>query len=425
MTVVHLAAGAAGMYCGACMHDNRLAAALRDQGRDVVLLPLYTPLRTDEIDVSRQRVYYGGVNVYLQQTSALFRHTPWFLDRIFDARRLLNVVGRFAGSTSPEALGAMTLSVLQGPDGSQRKELDKLVAGLRGYKPDLLHLPNLMFVGLAATLKAALGVPVLCGLAGEDIFLDQLPPAAYRSVFDLIRARAVDVDGFTAPTDYYARHATTHFGLPPERVHRIPLGIRTTDFNTAAEPPEHPFTIGYLAHVFSPKGLADLCDAFIALRRAGHDCRLRVAGYVGPADRDFVAEICARMTAAGCTPDEFDFIGEVSRAEKLRFLRSLHVLSVPTQHPESKGFYVLEALASGVPVVQPAHGSFPELIEATGGGLLYEPGDTSAFTDTLRGLITDAPLRRRLATQGHAAVHANHTAENMATAAWRLYESFM
>ena len=147
MRIAHLAAGAGGMYCGSCMHDNRLAATLIGQGREVVLIPLYTPLRTDEIDVSEGRVYYGGINTYLQQVSAFFRHTPAVFDWLFDWPTLLRGVGKLASRTRPEDLGEMTLSVMRGEDGRQRKELEKLIDGLRTIKPDLIHLPNLLFIG--------------------------------------------------------------------------------------------------------------------------------------------------------------------------------------------------------------------------------------------------------------------------------------
>lgn len=423
MRVVYLAAGAAGMYCGSCLHDNRLAGALRAQGRDVVLVPLYTPLRTDETDFSERRVYYGGLNVYLQQTAALFRRTPEFLDRLLDAPTLLRGVGRFATRTRPEAVGALTLSVLQGAQGRQRKELEKLIRGLSELRPNLVHLPNLMFVGLAAALKDALQVPVLCGLTGEDIFLDHLPPPYRAQVFELIGARARDIDGFVALTDYYARHAVAHFGLPAERVHRIPMGIRVDDFHRPAAPVERPFVIGYLARICPKKGLAELARAFMALRQRGHDCRLHAAGYLGAADKPYLARIADELQTAGVR-DGFEYVGEVGREAKREFLESLHVLSVPTSYPESKGLYVLEALAAGVPVVQPAHGSFPELIAATGGGVLYEPGNMPALADALAGLMDEAPRRQQLAAQGRAAVHRDFTAERMADEAWRLYERF-
>lgn len=422
MRIVHLAAGAAGMYCGSCMHDNRLVATLRAQGRDVLLVPMYTPIRTDETDVSTPHVYYGGINVYLQQSLGLFRHTPWLVDRVFDSRPLLNMVSRFAGSTRPQALGDLTLSVLRGEHGRQRKELAKLVAGLRRLKPDLVHLPNLMFTGIVDRLKEALRVPVLCTLAGEDIFLDALPQPPRAEVFALIREHAQDVDGFVAPTAYYARHATQHYSLPADRVHIVSMGIHTQDVAVAA-PPKRPFTIGYLARVCPAKGLAELVRAYVALRRAGRDCRLRAAGYLGSADRPYLDAIHAEVRAAGLTGSGFEYVGEVTRQQKLEFLQSLHAFSVPATYAESKGFYVLEALAAGVPVVQPQHGAFPELVEATGGGLLTVPGESADLSDALGRLMDDEELRRRLAAAGRVAVGQRYAIDALAARTWELYES--
>lgn len=401
------------------MHDNRLAAALRAQGRDVVLVPLYTPLRTDERDVSERRVYFGGINVYLQQVAALFRRTPGFVDRLLDWPALLRGVGRFAARTRPEALGELTLSVLEAEQGRQRKELHKLIAGLRALMADLVYVPNLMFAGVAAAVKAALGVPVVCGLTGEDIFLDRLPQPYRGRVFARITERAADVDAFVALTSYYARHAAAHFGLPADRVHSIPMGIAGADLSVAA--PAEPFTIGYLARICPEKGLHQLVEAFVALRRAGRACRLRVAGYLGAADKPYLDRVLSELRRAGVA-GECEFLGEVTRAQKTAFLQSLHVLCVPTMYSESKGFYVLEALAAGVPVVQPAQGSFPELIAATGGGLLCKPGNTLALAAALVALMDDEPRRRHLAERGRAAVRRDFTAEGMAAAAWRLYE---
>ena len=175
MKIAYIAAGAAGMYCGTCIHDNTLAAALLRKGHDVALIPTYTPIRTDETDVSIHRIFYGGINVYLEQKMALFRHTPWIFDELFNRPALLSKLSRFAGSTNAKDLGALTLSVLQGEDGHQRKELEKLTKWLKdAYRPDLVQLTNSMFVGFAKQMKKALDVPILCALQGEDIFLESL-----------------------------------------------------------------------------------------------------------------------------------------------------------------------------------------------------------------------------------------------------------
>lgn len=421
MKVAYLAAGASGMYCGSCMHDNRLAATLIEQGRDVVVLPLYTPIRTDEAPVCQTEVYYGGINVFLQNSSALFRHTPRFVDSVLDSRLLLSGVGRLAAKTRPEDLGRLTVSVLQGWDGPLRKELRRLIRALQALGPDLITLPNLMFAGLASALKDALGVPLVCTLSGEDVFLDQLVEPHKAQARALIREGARDIDAFIALSRYYADHAAGHFDLPRERVHHLPMGIHADQFPTREAPPDGPFTIGYLARICPEKGLANLVEAFVELRASGRDCRLRAAGYLGAGDRPYLENIRQTLQSRGME-DAFECLGEVTRPQKLAFLASLHVLSVPTPAAEPKGFYCLEALACGVPIVQPRHGSFPEIIEATGGGLLYDPAAPGALARGLARTMDDPELRQSLARHGSAAVRKAFSAQTMADQAWSLYE---
>lgn len=421
MRVAYLVAGAGGMLCGSCLRDNRVAARLIARGRDVELIPLYTPIRTDEIDVSRRRVLYGGVNVYLRQKSRLFRLLPRAFTRLLDHPVLLRRVMRLAGSVRPSDLGELTVSVLRGDSGRQRQELRALVHDLRARKPDLVQLPNLMFLGLAPQLRESLGAKVLCSLTGEDFFLDQLPQPHRSEAFDWIRRWSGEVDGYVASTDSYASHAAEHFDLPRNRIHVVRMGVKVDDAGPPADPPPEPFTIGYLARVCPEKGLADCAAAFVRLRKTGRNCRLRVAGYLAEADRGYLERVRADLgDHAGA--DAFEFVGEVDRAGKLEFLRSLHVLSVPAVHPEAKGLYVLEAMASGVPVVLPRRGSFPELVEATGGGLLYDPGKTEGLADGIARLMDDGELRDKLARRGRSVVHESFNEDVMAEQTWTLYE---
>ena len=421
MKVVYLVAGAGGMYCGTCLRDNRLAAALRRQGRDLVLIPLYTPIRTDEPDVSERAVSYGGINVYLQHRWGLFRHLPKVLDRLLGARALLRIAGRFAARTRPEQVGALTVSVLRGGDGLQRRQLRQLIERVRSHRPTVVHLPNLMFVGIARELKEHLGAQVFCSLAGEDVFLDALQEPYRRQALTLIGEGAAHVDAFVAPTNYYASCAAGRFGLDPSRVHQVPLGVGVHDVGEAACPSDEPFTIGYLARICPEKGLHVLMKAFARLVQLRKPVRLRVAGYLSPQDRPYFEKAVASLKNQGLE-QHFEYVGEVTRAQKLAFLRSLHLLSVPTVVQESKGLYVLEAMASGVPVVQPRHGSFPELIEATGGGLLYDTDRPDALTEALARLMDDHALRESLAERGRRSVHESFTDEVMARKTWELYE---
>jgi glycosyltransferase involved in cell wall biosynthesis len=309
--------------------------------------------------------------------------------------------------------------MLRGEHGAQRAELTQLVEGLRDIRPDVVNLPDLLLLGVARELKAVLRVPVVCTLTGEDIFLDAMVEPYRGEANSLIRERAVEVDAFVAVTRYFAEHSVTRFALPRDRVQVVPMGIDAADIAEREREPEGVFTIGYFARVCPEKGLWNLCEAFVRLRRAGRDCRLRAGGYVG--DRAYLERVRGFVGDQGVS-DRFEYVGELDRAGKFEFLQSLHVFSVPTVYHEAKGLYVLEAMACGVPVVQPRHGSFPELVEATGGGVLYDPGDPAALADSIGRLMDDAALRVRLGKSGGVAVRASFNDRIMADRTWEVYE---
>jgi glycosyltransferase involved in cell wall biosynthesis len=417
MKIAFITAGAAGMYCGSCMKDNTLVAALGRLGHDALLIPTYTPIRTDEEDVSHSRVFLGGINVYLQQKSWLFRHTPRFLDRLLDIRRLLNWVSPLAQRTRTDRLGGMAISVLQGHEGKQRKEIDKLVDWLaKEYKPDIVLLTNVLISGLVPALKAAWGGPILATLQGDDIFLDALPAEDRENCIELIRRNCESLDGYVVTSQYYADFMAGYLKLPRDRMHVVYPGINLKGHGGPREFRDRPpFTIGYFARICPEKGLHNVVEAFRILRQAAGapECRLRISGWLGENHRPYFAEQLLKLEKAGLAA-EVEHVESPTHADKVRFFQSIDVMSVPTEYREPKGLYLLEAMANGVPVVQPRHGTFPEIIEATGGGHLVEPDNPQALAEGLRRLLDDAGLRRRLAEDGKKAVFARFTAENMA-----------
>jgi glycosyltransferase involved in cell wall biosynthesis len=420
LKIAMLAAGAGGMYCGSCMRDNTLAAALIRGGHAVTLVPLYTPLRTDERDVSIARVFYGGVNVYLQHASRVFRRTPRWIDWLFDRRWLLRLAGRRAGSTDPRQLGPLTLAVLAGEHGPTRKELDRLVEFLAEHvQPDVVALPNAMFLGAAATLKRRLNVPVVCELSGEDLFLDQLPDSFRDRAYGVIRDCAADVARFTAASRYYADRMQPALGVPADRIDVVYPGVSVAYFpQTPPRPADRRPTVGYLARICPAKGVDQLLAALAALRRRPgcESAEVRTAGWLGPGDEKWYRLAVDQFVARRGLGDAHVHLGEVDRAGKIALLHSIDLFSVPAPFPEPKGIYLLEALACGVPVVQPARGSFPELVEATGGGLLVPPDDPDALADGLAQLLTDPDRRAALGRAGRAAILAHFTDAHMADA---------
>lgn len=425
MRVAYLTAGAGGMYCGSCMRDNTLAAALIRQKRDVLLIPVYSPIRTDEENVSMDKVVFGGINVFLQQTSGLFGKLPGFVDKLLDHPSLLKLAMKRAGSTSAGVAAPYTLSILRGENGAQRREVEKLVGHLRELKPSIVHLPDAFFIGLAGAIRRGLGVPVVCALTGEDILLEKMPAAFRDEAYAIIREKSREVDGFVSVSRYYTQYAIERFGIDRQKIHSVPLGINlggpaAPGLEKSALAPR-PFTIGYLARICHEKGLHVLCEAFAMLHARGRACRLVVAGYLGDSDRSYFESVKAELASRELIA-HVEFMGEVTRNQKFEMLRSIDVFSAPGPYREAKGIYVIEALSQGVPVVQPAHGSFPELIESTGGGILFEPTDPAELADALSRLMDDASLRESLGRSGREAVRARHSDDVMAEAAWCVFE---
>ena len=419
MRIVHLTAGTGAYYCGLCLRDNALANALRALGHEVTLVPLYLPPVLegggDEEGDGWCPIFFGGINVYLQQKISLFRHTPGWLDRLFNARWLLRWSTRMSDMTRPDELGELTVSMLRGRDGLQRKELNKLTTFLQGRGPfDVISIGTGLIIGIAPELARALKAPVVVTLQGEDGFLDSLPQPWRDQAWGLIGEQLRAAAAVVSASRYYGEMMARRLGLGADALTVIPNGIDLTGYQDAGAAPAVP-TIGFLARLCALKGLGLLVDAFIELRRRpeGARVRLRLAGSCTESDRVYVAAQEAKLAAAGLA-GEFEVRANLSREEKLEFLRTLSVFSVPATYGEAFGLYIIEALASGVPVVQPRLGAFPELVESTGGGLLCEPGDAASLADGLATLLADPPRARALGQQGRRAVVERFSAAAMA-----------
>ncbi len=421
MKIDYITAGAGGMICGNCLRDNTLAAALLELGHDVRLIPIYTPIKTDEADVSIDRVFLGGVNAFLQQKYALFRTTPSWFDRPFDHPALLRWVSKFAVKTQPEDLGDLTVSMLDGAEGRQRKEIVRLIAWMKTDPPDIIHLTNSMLAGLAPALNKELGVPVVCSLQGEDYFLENLPPAHGEKAFERLRARAQSIDALISPCRDHAVAMAPRLGVNLDDVHVIFPGLRLEGLEPGPPPDPQEFRIGYMARISPEKGLGLLAEAFLKIRSRRGDAsprpRLIAAGWMGAEHEPYLESIRRKIEQAGFGAD-FEYLGEIDRAEKARFLGSLDALSVPVSYRAPKGLYALEAMACGTPAVQPRLGIFPELIEAGGGGLLHEPNDADDLAAKLEYLLDHPDQAQALGRQGRESVlarfHSRRAAEETA-----------
>lgn len=412
MKIVYLTAGAAGMYCGSCMHDNSLARAMIACGTDTLLVPTYTPIRTDEKDVSVDRVFFGGVNIYLQQLAPWLRFVPRWLDQFLNSPKLIRWVASRGMETSPKSLGALTVSMLKGRDGNQRKEVDRLCDWLvRDIKPDALVLTNMLIAGFIPELKHRLKIPVMVTLQGDDIFLDYLPEPYRQQTIDIMRKLVSYVDGFIVHSRDYGSRMAQELNIPADKWHVMPLAIDTKPFQTALDQtrtlPTQP-TIGYLARLAPEKGLHHVIDAFIEMHRDPNyeAVQLRVAGWLGPQNVSYWEEQKTKIATAGLS-HRLIHDGEIDHQHKIDYLRSLDVLCVPTTYRDPKGLFVLEALAAGTPVIVSEHGAFPEMLARHGGGWCVPTGDVEAISRRLKWIVDHREDAHRIGQQGQHSVHAH------------------
>lgn len=426
--IVYLTAGAGGMFCGSCMHDNALAAAMKRAGWDIELVATYTPIRTDETDVSVDHVLFGGVNVFLQQKVPLLRYLPAVLDRFLDNPKLLRRVTAKALNADPKTLGGLAVSMLRGTVGNQRKEVFQMVKWLKLAQPDVLIFTNALIGGCIPELKRQLKVPVIVTLQGDDVFLDSLLPKHKQRCVELIKSHAEFVDAFVLHSEFYRDYMANYFSISPDKFHVTPLGLDVDQFYPSLEVRDETgraeFNIGFLARLSPEKGLHHLVDGFIELKRRPDTAhvKLKIAGWQSPQWQSYQQQQWEKLAAAGLEND-YENLGALERGEKLNFLRSLDVFSVPTEFLEPKGLYALEAMAAGAPVIAPAHGAFVEMLGSTGGGILTLPGSQKSWADAAERLVGDVNLRERLSQRGQQSVHLDRNAAAMATAMGRVVQT--
>ncbi len=431
LTIVHLIAGAGGMYCGSCLHGNSLAVALLEAGHDVILVPLYTPVRIDQPSVHQERLAFGGLNVFLQQKFSLFRKTPAILDRWFDRPGLVRWMSRWAGKTDAAQLGALTVSMLRGRAGHQQKELEKLLELLAGLpRIDVVHLSNVLLAGLAGPIRARLNVPVVASLTGEDIFLERLPePYAGQTRLELQRS-AEFIDALIAMNRYFADRMADYLGIPGQDIQVIPPGIKlaghaaglVTESRLADRASLETFRIGYFSRICHDKGLHLLAEALEILAHEAPDLRfaLDAAGYLGPQDRSYLRDVERRLTKRGLH-GRFRYLGSPDRTGKIAFLQSVDVVCLPSVFPESKGIVALEAWANGKPVIAPDAGAFSELVADTGGGLLFELASADSLAHAILELARTGDHAVEFGRRGLEAVRTRYHDQLMASRTADLY----
>lgn len=402
MRILHIIPGSGGsFYCGNCLRDSKYVTALRDLGHEVVKIPMYLPLFADEHDLNNVPVFYGAISIYLKQLYPVFRHAPRWIDRFLNSKPMLKYAAGMAGSTRARGLGEMTISMLKGEHGRQHEELDRMIGWIRShYKADVIHLSNALLSGLAPKLKQELGIPVFCSLQDEDVWIDVMKQQFRDEAWKLIMENGRYINGFIGVSRYFSELMKSRLSIPDLKLFTVHLGVDLTDYEPLPVS-EKPRNIGFISRMCEDNGLEILVEAFIKLKSKPdfNEVNLVITGGSTNDDKRFLKKMRQRLMTAGLQESVF-FLDDFEDEGRKKFFRMVSVVSVPVLLGEAFGLYLLESMASGVPVVQPALGAFTEIVNESGGGVIYGPNRPEHLADALVNLLKDPDRLTRLSEAG-------------------------
>jgi glycosyltransferase involved in cell wall biosynthesis len=374
-------------------------------GHEVTKLPMYLPLFSDEHDLNAIPVFYGAVSLYLKQVYPFFRNAPSWFDKLLNSKPVLKLAARNAGSTRAKGLEDMTVSMLLGEEGTQKDELEKMVDWIANdCKPDIIHLSNALLLGLAHRIKEKLNVPVICSLQDEDVWVDVMSESFRKRIWELMHQKAEYVDSFIAVSDFYKSAMIKKMELPAEKISSIHIGVDYEDYHFEPERSKGR-NIGFISRMCYENGLDILTDAFTILKENEDfdDVKLILTGGYTGDDIKYLKEIKQKLKSKGLL-SHVEFHEDFEENGKKDFFDKVSIISVPVRNGEAFGMYLLETMASGVPVVQPELGAFPEIIKLSGGGITYSHNTPSGLAEALSGLLQNKELLKTLGQEARKGI---------------------
>ena len=425
MNIIQIIPGSGGsFYCGNCLRDGKYVDALRLQGHQVVKIPMYLPLFSDEHDLNDIPIFYGAISTYLKQVYPVFRKAPKWFDKMLNSKPMMKMAASMAGSTRAKGLEDMTISMLLGEQGEQKEELENMVNWIGEHcNPDVIHISNALLLGLAKRLKERTGVPIICSLQDEDVWVDAMQPKFQQRIWDLMHERAEDVDALVAVSNFFSDTMKKRMRLPDEKVHTFYLGVDYEDYHFISTK-EKERNIGYISRMCHENGFDIVVDAFIHLKKQPgfEDVKLIATGGSTGDDSKYIKEQKKKIKENGLN-DSFNILPEFEGEAMHDFYKQVSMISVPVRNGEAFGMYLLESMVSGVPVVQPELGAFPEIVQASGGGSIYSPNRPEDLSIAWAELLKNPEKLEQLSRNGYEGTKEKFNIHNHATEIITLYES--
>jgi glycosyltransferase involved in cell wall biosynthesis len=315
---------------------------------------------------------------------------PKWLQRITSSDTALKLASALSGTTSAEGMEEMTLSMITGNDFAFEQNVQSIVDWMKHIeKPDIIHLSSTLLLGIAKTLRKHFTIPIICSVQDEEVWIDSLKEKDADIAWQGISENIQHVDSFVTTSEFYREILRKR--IPQiSKVEVIYPGIDREKYASENYPNEP--TIGFYYRMNQKNGLDILAEAFVILKKRNNIPNLKLqigGGYTGH-DKKFLRQV--KKTLSPCK-DDVIMHHSYSLEEHLDFFSKISVISVPIRFDEGVGLYLCEAFAAGRPAVEPATGSFPEIVGNA--GLLFQPNDAQSLADALEKLLTDNELYNR------------------------------
>jgi glycosyltransferase involved in cell wall biosynthesis len=393
-------------------------------GIKATAIPLYLPpdKTTSEESGFDNNVFFGAISMFLREKVGFLKNMPAFFDKFLDSRLFLKFAAKQAGTTSTEGYEELTISMIEGDNAFRKTEVDRLVKYLvKDGKPDIIHLSNALILGIARQLKKRMDVKVVCSLLNEDDWIDDMAEPFRSRAWEMIARDARYVDIFVTPSNYYKELFKSKTKLKCDNVKVVPLGF-DPDIENISRVEREPSAIGYFSRINNYNGFDKLVDAFIELKEKDliPGLTLNVCGGYTGSDKSFISAQIKKIREHKLEKS-VKIYPEFQGDKKMEFFKDVDVISVPVRKYDGYGLYILEANAAGIPVVQPATGAFPEIIEMTGGGILYSPDTVSDLAENLSKLLKDKELISKLGAKGSKLVRQELSLDKMSAGLSEVY----
>ena len=376
-------------YCGNCFRDNLQANALRKAGHDVIIMPLYLPIKHPSFQADTP-LFFPATTFYAAEKYFKKGGMPRWMSRFLESKQVLNIASSLSGTTSAAGLEGITLSMIHGDGAVFSQQVNPMIDWIEHHeKPDIIHLSTTLLTGVAKAIRQRTDIPIVCSLQDEEVWIDSMEANFVTEAWQGIAENFKYIDKFITTSEFYKKTIISRLSQISD-VQVVYPGVNTAKYASQTFPAEP--TIGFFYRMNSENGLKILAEAFVELkkRETVKNLKLKISGGYTAKDKPFLREV--KNILKPCMPD-VDFCSTYNPESHADFYRQISIISVPLTFEESVGLYLCEAFAAGRPAVEPATGSFPEIVGDA--GIVYQPNNSEALAKAWEQLLTNETMYKQ------------------------------